>query len=220
MQQNWLQRVWMMVLIGGLLAACMSAPGPTPTPRADYRIGLITGSGTVRDGTFNEFAHHGAARAAADFNLAYTYRESVDETHYAIHLADLLADERSVIVTVGFMMHDFTQAQAAAHPDVYFIGVDQVFDAAPPNLVGLQFREDQGGFLAGALAGMMTESGTVAVLGGEAMPRWSALSTAMLTVYNIPTRRPVCWRRMQAVLWMRQPASRSHAAGLKISRWM
>jgi basic membrane protein A len=52
-------------------------------------------------------------------------------------------------------------------PDVYFIGTDQgQVDAnfAPeplPNVTGLIFHEDVSGFLAGALAGLMTESNVV-----------------------------------------------------------
>jgi basic membrane protein A len=37
-------------------------------------------------------------------------------------------------------------------------------------LSGIQFREDQAGFLAGALAGMMTETGVVGVVAGNEIP--------------------------------------------------
>jgi basic membrane lipoprotein Med (substrate-binding protein (PBP1-ABC) superfamily) len=53
---------------------------------------------------------------------------------------------------------------------VFFIGVDQFFIDHPSNLVGIQYREDQGGFLAGALAAMMSESGTVAGVYGIDIP--------------------------------------------------
>ncbi len=167
-------KVGLAVLLGAVLLGAtgcdrLSQP-PTPAHRDDFRIGLVTDVGTVRDGTFNELAHRGALRAAESFGLDYTYRESIDETHYSFHLEDLLADGRNVIITVGFFMTDFTLEQALANPDVYFIGVDQFFADPPPNLLGLQFEEDEGGFLVGALAGMMTKSGTVGVLGGERIP--------------------------------------------------
>ncbi len=162
-----------LALLALLLAACgggPSAPTPTVPLRTDYRLGLVTDVGTVRDGTFNELAHQGALRVARDFGLDYTFRESIDESHYAIHLQDLLADSRNIIVTVGYLMTDATVQAARDNPDVYFIGLDQAFDETLPNLVGLQFREDQAGFLVGALAGMMTETNVVGALGGQQTP--------------------------------------------------
>ncbi len=160
-----------LLLVSIVLAGCGgSGPAPTVTPRSDFRLGLVTDVGSIRDGTFIEFAHRGALRASQQYGLDYTYRESINDSHYEIYLAELLADERNIIVTVGFFMTDFTLAAAEANPEVYFIGVDQFYLDAPPNLIGLQFREDEGGFLAGALAGMMTESGVVAMVAGEPIP--------------------------------------------------
>jgi len=61
-------------------------------------------------------------------------------------------------------------AAAQASPDVYFIGVDHFYSEAPANLVGLQFREDQAGFLAGALAGLLSDSDVGAGVYGIDVP--------------------------------------------------
>jgi basic membrane protein A len=64
-----------------------------------------------------------------------------------------------------------TIAAAQENPDIYFIGVDQFQAEELPNVVGLIFHEDQSGFLAGALAAQLTESGTIAaVLGTDLVP--------------------------------------------------
>lgn len=161
----------LLLLVVIVLGGCgQGAPPPTVTPRSDYRLGLVTDVGSIRDGTFIEFAHRGALRASQQYGLDYTYRESINDSHYEIYLADLLADQRNIIITVGFFMTDFTLEAAQANPDVYFIGVDQFYAEAPANLIGLQFREDEGGFLAGALAGMMTETGVVGMVAGEPIP--------------------------------------------------
>lgn len=60
---------------------------------------------------------------------------------------------------------------AAQYPDIDFIGVDQFQAETVPNLTGLIFNEDKAGFLAGALAAMLSESNTVAaVLGTDLVP--------------------------------------------------
>jgi basic membrane protein A len=67
-----------------------------------------------------------------------------------------------------------TSREAVAYPNLKFIGVDQLQDTSKPvpiNLVGLNFPEDQAGFLVGALAGQMTRSGKIgAVCGTDIIP--------------------------------------------------
>jgi len=147
-----------------------TASGSTDSSKP--RIALVTDVGRVNDGTFNQFAYEGAQRAADEFDLEFDYLETTAVSDYEQNIQTLLNEEYDVIVTVGFLMADATKAAAAANPDVFFIGVDQFYEegAVTDNLVGLQFREDQSGFLAGALAAMMSESGTVAVVGGQEIP--------------------------------------------------
>jgi len=146
------------------------------TPEAlnpDWTLGLVTNvGGTISDGGFSESAHKGAQRAVAEFNLSYAYALSKDENDYEIQLDKQIADGRNVIVTVGFPMEAITLQYAREHPDVYFIGVDQAYggEEIPDNLIGLQFAEDEASFVAGALAGLMTESDVVAVIGGVEIP--------------------------------------------------
>lgn len=161
-----------------LLAACGSkdkkANAPTPVPRnTQWRLGLVTNvGGTISDGGFSESAHKGAERAAQQFNLDYAYALSKDEHDYQIQLDKQIADGRNIIVTVGFPMEAVTYDYAQKHPEVYFIGVDQSYTdkTIPANLIGLQFAEDQAAFVVGALAGLMTKSNTVAVIGGVEIP--------------------------------------------------
>lgn len=131
---------------------------------------LVTDVGKVNDGTFNEFAYDGMVAAAEDFELDSTFIETVAPTDYATNIQTCIDSEYDAVVTVGFLLQDATLAAAEANPDVYFIGVDQGYEAAPENLVGVQFREDQSGFLAGALAALMTESGTIAGVYGIPVP--------------------------------------------------
>lgn len=152
-----------------LVAACGTNAGPTPTvtPRSDYKLGFITNAGgSIKDGTFNEISYNGAALAARDFGLDFAYREAVEDKDYTSLIEKMVADGRNIIVTVGFQMTDATLAAAQKYPKVYFIGVDLFLDNPPSNFQGVLFREDQGGFLAGALAGMMTKSNVVGVVGG------------------------------------------------------
>ena len=155
-------------------SATATAPGNgAGTTNPDWKLGLVTNvGGTVSDGGFSESAHEGALRAVGAFNLDYAYALSKDENDYAIQLDRQIADGRNIIVTVGYPMEAITLEYARAHVDVYFIGVDHSYagEEIPPNLIGLSFAEDEAAFVAGALAGLMTQSDVVAVIGGIEIP--------------------------------------------------
>lgn len=131
---------------------------------------LVTDVGKINDGTFNQFAYEGMMMAVDEFGLDSTFIETQAPTDYEANLNTCVSEGYDAIVTVGFFLGDATAAAAAANPDVYFIGVDQGYAEPLPNLVGVQFREDQAGFLVGVMAGLMTESGTVAGVYGIDVP--------------------------------------------------
>ena len=69
-----------------------------------------------------------------------------------------MAAKYDVIVTVGFALGEATVAAAKQYPDTKFIGVDQFQAEATPGVAGLNFPEDQAGFLAGALAAYLSRT--------------------------------------------------------------
>ncbi|MBP1465991.1 BMP family ABC transporter substrate-binding protein [Candidatus Chloroploca sp. M-50] len=186
MRKSFVSMLAVLFLIIPLLAACggQTATQPTavpptateataPEPPADsLRIALVTDLGKVNDGTFNEFAHKGAEQAAQEFGLEYRFIETQAQADYEANIQTFVDEGFDVIITVGFLIADATQAAAAAHPEIVFIGVDQFYvpGSVTDNLVGLQFREDQAGFLAGALAAMVSESGTIGIVAGQEIP--------------------------------------------------
>jgi basic membrane protein A len=134
------------------------------------QIGLVTDVGKVNDGTFNQYAYEGFIRAANEFGLENAYIETQQPTDYEKNVKQFIDEGFDMIVTVGFMMGETTQKIAEANPDVKFAIVDFAYDPAVPNIAGLVFREDQSGFMAGALAGLMTESKTVGIVAGMEIP--------------------------------------------------
>lgn len=126
-------------------------------------IGLVTDVGTVDDSAFYQMAWEGALTAGETFD-AYRveYIESQNSSQFLPNIEIFVDDGYDIVITVGFGMIEATQIAAGKYPATYFIAVDQYQVNDLPNLVGLVFHEDQGGFLAGALAAMLTETGTIA----------------------------------------------------------
>jgi len=137
----------------------------------DFNVVLVTDIGKVDDGTFNQFANDGMVAAADCLGFESQAIETASEADYATNISTALEADPEVVVTVGFLIADATLEAANANPDVNFIGIDQFQAEYPANYVGVLFREDQGGFLAGAMAGLLTESNTIGVVGGlEVVP--------------------------------------------------
>ena len=177
---------WLAVLVvatAGLAVAC-SRPGATPgaeqkpgvssgavDDHQPLKIGVITDIGRVDDRSFNQFAWEGAQQGAAAVGGEVSYLESGSKKDYEKHINAYMERDADVIVTVGFALGEATRAAAKDHPDITFIGVDQDQTETLPNLAGLIIPADHSGFLAGALAGMITRSNTVAVvLGTDEIP--------------------------------------------------
>lgn len=137
----------------------------------DFNVGLVTDIGRVDDGTFNQFAYDGMIAASECLGFETDFIETASEADYATNISTILENDPEVVVTVGFLIADATLTAATENPDVNFIGIDQFQEEFPENYVGILFREDQGGFLAGAMAALLSESGTVGVVGGlEVVP--------------------------------------------------
>ncbi len=168
-----------MMLLGVFLAACTPAGGDaTEGGEVDCAneetlcIGLVTDVGQIDDKSFNQSAWEGAQAAAAALGAAeINFVETVDAKDYASNIDLFVNDGYDIIVTVGFAMGEATIAAAGNYPNVSFIGVDQFQVEPVANLAGVIFPEDKSGFLAGALAGMLTETNTIAsVLGTDLVP--------------------------------------------------
>ncbi len=144
-----------------------------------FCVGLVTDVGEIDDKSFNQSAWEGAQRAEAELGAQIDFIETKDAKDYATNIGLFAENGYDVIVTVGFALGEATAEAAGQYPDINFIGVDQFqawqFDEDTSNdianLAGLIFPEDRAGFLAGALAAMLSDSGTVAaVLGTDLVP--------------------------------------------------
>ena len=77
--------------------------------------------------------------------------------------------EYDLIIGVGFTMKESVIAAATAYPDQKFAIVDETITGLP-NVTSLTFKEHEGSFLVGALAAMMSKTGTVGFIGGMENP--------------------------------------------------
>ena len=144
---------------------------------SDVRPGLVLDVGGLGDDGFNDSAYAGLKRAEKDFGVKGDYLESTAPTDYTDNLTQLAENGFDPVIAVGFLMtEDLTQV-SKQFPDTQFAIVDSVVDT--PNTMDLVFREQEGSYLAGIVAGLMTQEKTeytnpddkvVGFLGGQKGP--------------------------------------------------
>ena len=133
-------------------------------------VGLVTDIGGLNDRGFNELANTGLEQAEEEFGVEGRVLESKSDADYIPNLSECAEQGYDLVISVGFLMGEATETAAKEYPDVKFAIVDNAYEAAPTNLQGLLFKEQEAGFLVGFLAGKATKTGTVSSVGGQKIP--------------------------------------------------
>ena len=175
--------------MGALLLAGCGLPAPWAarptatnagaTDRArPLRVGVVFDVGGRGDGAFNDGAHAGAERARQALGADVAYADVKDGNERRAALERFAAEGRDLVIGVGFLQSADASELAGRFPHVRFAVLDfslqvdaQGRTVLPPaNLAGLVFREEEGAFLVGAMAGLATRTQVVGFLGGMRSP--------------------------------------------------
>jgi len=142
----------------------------------DYKACEVTDTGGIDDRSFNQTAFEGLVAAGEELGLDYSENvlESTSEADFTPNIEAHIANDCDMVVTVGFLLGDATQAAAEANPETDFAIVDFAYEETIPNVQGLVFATEEAAFLAGYVAAATSESGTVGMYGGLEIPSVTA----------------------------------------------
>jgi len=146
---------------------------PAKKPGTGLRVAIVFDIGGKNDKSFNTAAYRGLERAHAELGVQTTYVEPTEGSDRESALRSMAAGGNDLVIGVGFMFGPDLEQLAKQFPDVKFAGID--YSPTPgigtlPNLAGLRFREHEGSFLVGAIAGMVTRTKIVGFVGGMKIP--------------------------------------------------
>jgi basic membrane protein A len=125
---------------------------------SEVRPALVLDVGGLGDKSFNDSANAGLQRAKREFDVETETLESSAPTDYVNNLTQFADAGYDPIFAVGFLMTDAVNEIAPQYPDTNFAIVDSVVE--PKNSASLVFREQEGSYLAGVVAGLMTQEKT------------------------------------------------------------
>ncbi|MHB1017611.1 MAG: BMP family lipoprotein [Coriobacteriia bacterium] len=121
------------------------------------KAAMVTDVGGLGDKSFNDLAYEGLKRAEEELGVEVEVLESAEITDYETNIDQLANAGYSPIFAVGFLMTDTVVKMAPQYPDTLFGGVDEFFEAPLENMAGLNFKEEEGSYLAGVVAGLATK---------------------------------------------------------------
>jgi basic membrane protein A len=150
------------------ICAALSGCAPRTAESGVLRVGMVTDTGGLGDRSFNDSAYAGVLRAKSRFHIATTVLQSHSAADYAVNMTVLANKEYDEIFAIGFLMAKDVEDVAARYATRHFTIIDAVVDQ--PNVTSVTFKEEEGSFLAGALAAMTTKTKTIAFLGGIDIP--------------------------------------------------
>ena len=130
-------------------------PSCTPDPSRSFKVALIVAQGGLGDQSYNDLAYAGFQRAQQDFPVVGRLIQSSDIVSQGRAILQQAGQSGfDLVVDLEFSTADALQALAPIFPNTQWMIVN--LPSSGPNVTGYLFNEQDGSFLAGALAAIAT----------------------------------------------------------------
>jgi basic membrane protein A len=167
LRSNRLDRRRFLIAAGGAVVAAPALGSLGASAQDSIVATMVTDTAGIGDESFNDMAKAGGDRAAEELGIEFNVLESQTAADYVRNLTDA-AETGDLTVAVGFLLADAVTEVAAQYPDHKFAIIDTVVEA--DNVESFVFREQEGAFLAGAIAAAMSQTGQIGFVGGIRLP--------------------------------------------------
>jgi basic membrane protein A len=154
-----------LLLVAVLAAGCggsKTSKGTTTTSSSgsgdQLKVGLVTDTNQLNDRGFNHLAYVGLLRAQKRLGVAGRVFQSNTAQDYIPNLAKFAQQGYDLVISVGFAQADAVSTVAKRFPKTSFAIIDvdaTTLKGKPQNVLGLLFREQEVGYLAGYLAALV-----------------------------------------------------------------
>lgn len=164
------------------LAGCASAPdtsasgSSTGAAVAGFKPCMVSDAGGFDDKSFNQLGFEGLQRAADSLGVTPITVQSDSESDFAPNLTNLVDQNCTLIITVGFALASAASESAKANPDIQYVSIDDMVDTDndgktdSPNIKPIVFDTAQAAFLAGYSAASYSQAKKVGTFGGMNYP--------------------------------------------------
>ena len=162
-----MKKMLAMTLIGAMAMALPMAA--MADEGKDYKVAMICDS-SINDGGWGAACYNAMVAAAKENGWTYEVTDSISQNEYYDSIAAYCALGYDMIYAPGNQYTDAVLQAAEEYPDIAFALLNGAAttpdEAINGNVTSLLPNATQIGWIAGAMAGLMTESGTIAFIGG------------------------------------------------------
>ncbi|MEE8087637.1 BMP family ABC transporter substrate-binding protein [Clostridioides difficile] len=165
-------------MIAGMLVGCANNPSNNPSSSKDNKSDISDKSNSKKsvsmildiEGTNNEAMNNSALlalnNAQKKLNIDTNKVESDDSSTFSNSIDILCNDKYDLIIAVGARFAKPLEMVAKKYPKQQFAIIDYEYDKQPSNITSISYEDNKSGYLAGLIAGKMTESDKVGFIGG------------------------------------------------------
>lgn len=114
----------------------------------------IVFSGLLGDKSYNDSCMEGAMRAMEDFGCEVKTLEGTEATEWEQNFLFACEEGYDLVICSSSNFEEYMKEHCASYPDVKFAIIDTTVEG--DNIVSISFAQNQGSFLAGAAAAMLT----------------------------------------------------------------
>ena len=176
MKSKLLTLVGVLMIISLALVACQPAAPAADSGGAEGTVKVVSlVNGVLGDKSFFDSSERGVKKGSEEFGYTYkTIEAGIDPAKWQPALEDAAENEEYDVMILGtYQMSEFLQMVAPKYPDKKFILYDVAVDYTAcecDNVYSVLYKQNEGSYLAGYYAGLMTESNIIGAVGGQDIP--------------------------------------------------
>lgn len=157
------------LVVVALAAVAWAVTGCSSDEAADarFRVALLT-PGSIADGGWNAGAYAGLERIRDELGAEISHVETRTPAEFEESFRDYASHGYDLVFGHGFEYQDAAARVGAEYPETIFVTTSG--DTVRENVAPMVFELEQATWLCGYLAGRMTETGLLGMIGGINLP--------------------------------------------------
>ncbi|SFD40233.1 nucleoside-binding protein [Bacillus sp. OV194] len=158
------------VILAALLinSGCSMEKAQSAAAKKRVKIGIMLSDAGLGDQSFSDAGFAGLEKARDEQDIVFNYRELATSKSYEAGIESLVKEGNDLVIGLGFSMQKDLEKVAQRYPKQKFLLIDS--QSKLSNVYSITFKEEEGSYLVGAIAGMKTKSNVAGFIGGVDVP--------------------------------------------------
>lgn len=163
-----MERLLVSALAATLTFSMVGWADETETPNSDMSFAIVANA-SIGDKGFCDQANEGIEKAGKDFGVDYKVFSCNNDSSIYLDTIKTAAENYNVVFLVtGYFFDDELKEVQAMYPDTKYVYIDGSTDQE--GAISVTYKQNEGAFLAGYLAALISENGKVGFVGGADWP--------------------------------------------------